>query len=158
MGGRLGDIVTGRAAVGLLIVRVVFGAALMMHGWQKIQSPGGMFGWMRGSPVPPFLQGLAAFAEFGGGLAWILGLLTPLAALGVIVNMLVAILMVHRNDPFVGRPGSPSMETAALYLAAALLLLLAGAGAVSLDALWMRRQRVAEGAGARAGLGPRAVG
>ena len=143
-----GNFVRGRGAAGLLIVRLVFGLGIMLHGWQKIQSPGGPFGWMpQQAPVPGFLQGLATLAEFGGGLGIVLGLLTPLAALGLISNMLVALFMVHlpNGHPFVGAHGQPSFEPAADYLAAALLLLLTGPGAWSLDALLLpaifRRQR-----------------
>src|SRR5438876_1563329 len=88
--------VTGRGAIGLLLVRLVTGAAFMFHGWYKIQSPGGPFGWMGAeAPVPGFLQGLAVLAEFGGGLALIVGLLTPLAAFGIACTMVVALAMVH---------------------------------------------------------------
>ena len=81
---------------------------------------------------PGILQGLATVAEFrrtGWGI--IVGLLTPVAALGLICNMLVAICMVHlpAGHPFVGGHGEPSFEPAAGYLAVALLLLLTGPGA-----------------------------
>ena len=73
-----GPFITGPGAVGLLVLRLVAGSALMLHGWPKIQNP---FGWMPPqSPVPGILQALAALSEFGGGLALILGLLTPIAA------------------------------------------------------------------------------
>ncbi len=132
-----GNFVRGRGAAGLLIVRLVFGLGIMLHGWQKIQSDGGPFGWMGPkAPVPGFLQGLSTLAEFGGGLGIILGLLTPLVALGLTCNMLVALFMVHvpKGDVFVGKA---SFEPAADYLAVALLLLLTGPGAWSLDALWV---------------------
>jgi putative oxidoreductase len=130
--------VKGRGAVGLLLLRIVMGAAFMFHGWFKIQSPGGAFGWMgTEAPVPGVLQGLAVLAEFGGGLALILGLLTPLAALGIACTMIVALAMVHipHGDPFVGYPGKPSFELAAGYLANVILLLLLGPGILSLDGL-----------------------
>ena len=130
--------VRGRGAAGLLIVRLVFGLGIMLHGWQKIQSPGGPFGWMGPqAPVPGFLQGVSTLAEFGGGLGIILGLLTPLVALGLTCNMLVALFMVHlpHGDPFVAAPGKGSLEPAAHYLAVALLLLFTGPGTWSLDAL-----------------------
>lgn len=150
MNWTFGDFVKGRGAVGLLIVRLVFGLGLMLHGWQKIQSAGGPLGWMGPqAPVPGILQGLATLAEFGGGLALIVGLLTPLASLGIVCNMLVAIFMVHvsRGDPFVGGPGKAGFESAADYLAIALLILLTGPGSWSLDALlWRRRgQRISGG-------------
>jgi hypothetical protein len=36
--------VTRPGAVGLVVVRLVTGSALMFHGWYEIQSPGGAFG------------------------------------------------------------------------------------------------------------------
>src|SRR5262245_46559334 len=94
-------VVTGAGAVGLLVIRLVAGAAFATHGWGKIQSP---FGWMPPeAPVPGILQGLAALSEFGGGLAWIVGLLTPLASFGILCTMSVAALFhISRGDPFVG--------------------------------------------------------
>src|SRR3990172_3657638 len=56
----------GRGAVGLLIVRVVVGAALVQHGWPKIQKP---IGWMGSeSPVPRILQAAAALSDLRGWL------------------------------------------------------------------------------------------
>ena len=131
-----GDFVGGRAAWGLLAIRLVFGGALVLHGLQKMGNP---TGWMGpNAPVPGALQFLAFFSELGGGLALLFGLLTPLAALGVFFTMLVAALMAHGAHPWVGKPGDPSKEAALGYLAFALLMLLAGPGRLSLDALLMR--------------------
>jgi putative oxidoreductase len=108
----------------------------VLHGWPKIQHA---FNWMGPeAPVPGALQALAALAEFGGGAALILGLLTPLAALGIACTMATAVGMVHLHDPFVGPPGKPSSEPAVVYLAAALMFLLVGPGALSLDAILAR--------------------
>jgi putative oxidoreductase len=124
-------LLTSRASLGLLALRVFAGTALMFHGWGKIQSP---FGWMGpDSPIPGVLQGLAALSEFGGGLALILGLLTPLAMLGVLVTMAVAALFhISGGDPFVGSPRS--WELAGVYFTVAVSVLLAGPGRYSLDA------------------------
>ncbi len=127
-----------RTSLGLLLLRLLVGVAMMMHGWGKIQSP---FGWMGpDAPVPGFLQGLAALAEFGGGLAWVLGLVMPLASLGVAITMAVAVYF-HagvKGDPFIGPSGS--YELASVYCVIALLFILTGPGRYSLDDKIFRRE------------------
>lgn len=128
---------SGRLGVTLLFLRVVAGAAFMIHGWPKIQNP---LEWMGAdSPMPSFLQLLAALSEFGGGLAWMLGLVTPLASAGILCTMAVAVWThgVVRGDPFVGN--GPTYEIAFVYAAIALLLMLCGPGQISLDAVMSRR-------------------
>ena len=125
-----------RGSIGLLLLRVVMGAAFMFHGWPKIQDPTHWMG-SHGEGIPGWLQAAAAVSEFGGGLALILGLLTPLASLGLACTMATALGMVHlrAGHAFVASgPGQPSYELAAVYLAAAILFLLAGPGKLSLDA------------------------
>ena len=119
--------------VTLLLIRVVAGLAFTIHGWGKIQNP---FGWMGPDGFAPgIFQALAAIAEFGGGLAWILGLLTPLASLGILSTMAVAFSFhaFMRGDPFVSMTGGPASELAALYFSVALLLMAMGPGRFSLD-------------------------
>lgn len=128
-------------AIGLLLVRIVAGAAFILHGWPKIQAP---LHWMDAfapGQAPPAAQALAAVAEFGGGIGLILGLLTPLWSLLLVGTMGVAIGTVHlaQGHPFVGGPGEPSFELAAVYLAVSLLLLLVGPGRLSLDAVLFGR-------------------
>lgn len=124
---------SGRVSAGLLIFRLVVGLAFLFHGSGKIQNP---FGWMGpDAGVPGAFQALAAVSEFGGGLAWMLGLLTPLASFGLACTMTVAVWM-HAavlHDPFVSLQGGRSYELAGVYLCAAVLLLLAGPGRFSVD-------------------------
>ena len=121
------------ADMAFLLIRVVAGLAFTIHGWGKIQNP---FGWMGPeAPVPGVLQALAVISEFGGGLAWILGLLTPLASLGIACTMAVAFSF-HtfvRGDPFVSMTGGPASELAAGYFCIAVLLIAMGPGRFSLD-------------------------
>ena len=130
---------------GLLLVRVVMGAAFMFHGWPKIQNP---TNWLNSetTDVHAALQAAAAISEFAGGAALIVGLFSRLAALGTGITMAVGIGIVHLalRDPFVGKPGARSWESAAIYLACSILILLAGPGRFSLDALLFRRRRVEE--------------
>lgn len=122
------------ASLALLLLRLVAGTAFMFHGWGKIQSP---LSWMPpDSPVPGFLQFLAALAEFGGGLAWVFGALTSLASVGLIFTMIVATALhaVVMGDPFVASgPGMGSYELALLYLVISILFLIMGPGKYSVD-------------------------
>jgi putative oxidoreductase len=123
------------ASVGLLVLRLVAGLAMMHHGWGKIQNP---FAWMGpNAQVPGFLQMLAAVSEFGGGLAWMIGLLTPIASFGMLCTMAVATHLhaVVMKDPFVPQGPGSSYELAAVYLCVSLLFMLGGPGKFSLDRL-----------------------
>ena len=117
-------------SVALLILRIVAGVAMAIHGYGKIQTP---FNWMgEEAPVPGILQFLAALSEFGGGIAWVIGLVTPLASLGIAITMVVAVFThVAQGHPFVGMNGS--YEMASLYLSIALVILFAGPGKYSID-------------------------
>jgi putative oxidoreductase len=125
----------GCASTALLVLRLIAGIAFIFHGWGKIQQP---FGWMGPeAPVPGFFQFLAALSEFGGGIAWVLGFLTPVASVGIGITMAVAVCM-HMfvmKDPFVATAaGSGSYEPALLYLGISILFLILGPGKFSLDA------------------------
>lgn len=144
-------------AAGLLALRLIVGTALMLHGWPKIQHP---FHWMDafhpGMPGP--LQALQALIEFGGGLGLLLGLLTPLAALGVAAGMAAALAVVHlpHGDPFVSASaGKESFELPLVYLGVALTLLLVGPGRFSLDYLLFGRTTTEEPETSRAMARPR---
>ena len=124
---------SARVSAGLLVLRFAVGLAFTFHGYGKIQNP---FGWMGpDASMPGVFQALAAVSEFGGGLAWMLGLLTPLASFGIACTMTVAVRM-HAfvlHDPFVSQTGGRSYEPALVYLCVAVLFLLAGPGRFSVD-------------------------
>lgn len=130
----------GPGAVGIFILRVFLGYAMAMHGLSKIQAP---LTWMNemaektGTVAPPgILQALAAIAEFFGGIAIMFGLLTPLACLGVMCVMFVAVLsQLLQGASFIGGPGvEKNYELAGMYFLFALTLFLTGPGLLSVDA------------------------
>src|SRR3954465_5448117 len=124
----------------LAVLRLILGATFIMHGGQKLfvfgfDGVAGAFGQM-GIPMPGILGPFGALVEFFGGIAIVLGLLTRLAALGLAVNMVVAILTVHLKAGFFN-PGG--IEFPLSLLASALTIAVTGAGLFSLDAIIDRR-------------------
>jgi putative oxidoreductase len=126
---------------GILFLRLVLGGIMAAHGAQKL------FGWFGGSGPfgtaagyrqlnfrAPLLTAFAAgLAEFGGGLLLAVGLLTPLAALGIAVVMVNAIGVVHWRNGFWNSKGG--YEFNLLIWAAAGAIAAIGAGRFSLDRL-----------------------
>ena len=127
------------ASVALLALRLVSGAAFMHHGFTKIQNP---FSWMGAdSSTPGFLQALAAISEFGGGFAWMIGFLVPIASFGIFCTMVVAVSRhLSHGDHFVGKGGS--YELALVYASVAALLFVCGPGRIALDSSWMGRDKL----------------
>jgi putative oxidoreductase len=134
------ETVSPRTSIGLLLLRIIIGLAFVVHGWPKIQHPASWMTMMMGPRAfaPPWLQAIAAVVEFFGGIALILGFLTPLVALGILVDMTVAILTVHvpMGGHWIG--GRGSFETPLFYLVAMLAFLLIGPGRLSIDATLAR--------------------
>ena len=142
-----GPYVHGRAAAGLLLLRLVFGLGIILHGWDKVVN-GGPFHWADSmgplSAIPHPLQAVATCMEIGSGLAMIFGLLTPLAMLGLTATMAVALIQGHKGEPYVSlaRPFGPTYELVAHYGIIAVGLFFSGPGALSLDYLLFGRKPV----------------
>jgi putative oxidoreductase len=127
----------------LLGLRLIWSAILLNYSLPMVKQP---FHWMdlggKPSGFPGFVQALGAVSVFGGGLAIAFGFLTPLAAIGLAIAMIVA-LFLHfiSGHPFVKpTPDSPgeSYDNSLLYLALSLLFIILGPGTFSLDALLVR--------------------
>ena len=130
--------VHGTAAIGLLLFRIVIGGGFVLHSFRKLRRP---TTWMQAEETPPdapLVQFVAALIELGSGAGYLLGLFSPLAAIGMLMTMTGAIIKVHIPDrnPLVAAPGRPSAESCIVYAAAAVLLLLVGPGVYSADYLW----------------------
>lgn len=87
-----------------------------------------------GFPFPLFNAHLSAYAQFIAGVLFILGLFVRPAAVVMIINFIVALVMVHIGQPY------PANFPALMMLFASLFLLFNGAGALSLDAVLERRK------------------
>ena len=119
----------------LLAARIVFGVLLMTHGiakWQNFDTLCATFPDPLGIGSHTSLL-LAIFAEVICSLGFITGTLYRLALIPMIFTMCIAFFSVHKGDPFAVR------ELAMLYLAAFVLLWIAGPGRYAVDNLIARR-------------------
>ena len=133
------QLLSSNAGFGALALRVPVGIILAAHGAQKLFGWFGGYGlegtgqWMGSIGLEPgFIMALlAGLAEFAGGIALVLGLLTRPAALVSAFTMVVAIFAVHvSNGLFMSNNG---YEFALALLAASVALTFQGGGALSAD-------------------------
>lgn len=129
------------AGLEAVILRAPIGLILAAHGSQKLFAWFGGYGlegtgqWMASVGLSPgFVMALlAGSAEFFGGVALMLGLLTRPAAMINAVTMLVALLWVHWGQGFF--LDTHGIEYALALLSATTALVFIGGGQYSLDAL-----------------------
>jgi putative oxidoreductase len=124
---------------GILLLRVVVGLALAAHGSQKLfglfgggglRGTAGYFGGNLSFRAPLAMAFMAGMSEFGGVL-FALGLLTPLAAVGIVATMTVAVATVHwKNGFFVSNGG---FEFNLVLATVAVAVCATGPGRFSLD-------------------------
>jgi len=126
----------------VLIARIVLGVIMLVHGWHKIFPRGSLYNFAQSVAhmgMPYWLGYVAAFTEFFGGALLILGLLVPIAALGVAIDMAVAILKVHLHH---GLTGPMGYEFPLSLFALALVILTSGSGHLAVDSrLGISRKR-----------------
>ncbi|HTV47999.1 MAG TPA: DoxX family protein [Phycisphaerae bacterium] len=132
--------------LGLLIVRLAVGSIFIYHGAQKVFGAFGGMGMQKfaASAVaalhPPILPTMAwawlsAGTEFFGGCLVLVGLITRLPALLLVINMLMALRLLHMTGTGFA---DPNIEFVLSLIAMNALLVLAGPGILSLDALLFR--------------------
>lgn len=133
----------GLSDVGLLLIRGIVGVVFAFHGSQKL------FGWFGGGgisataeamagmglPLPTLSAYLAGGAEFFGGVALIIGLAVPIAAVPLVITMLVASFVAHGHAFSLQHGGMEYALTLGLVTAG---LGLTGGGRISVMALWPR--------------------
>lgn len=122
--------------LGLLVLRLVFGLFLAYHGYNKVASGiRGTEGWFRsiGMKWPGVQARLAAATEMGAGVMLAAGLLTPLAAAGVIGVMVVAIVVAHWKVGFFIFKPDQGWEYCASIAVTAFVIAMVGPGRWSLD-------------------------
>jgi putative oxidoreductase len=127
----------------LLVGRVVLGIVMLAHGSQKVfglfggGGLDGTYAFFNGLGIPAWLGTLGVIAEFGGAIALLLGLLGRVAAAGLIINMFVAIVVVHGRFGFFmnwgGQQAGEGIEFHLITIALLLTILVRGSGLLSID-------------------------
>jgi uncharacterized membrane protein YphA (DoxX/SURF4 family) len=123
---------TSLADVGLLILRVGLGAAMIQAGLRKAFDFNTTVAFMEsgGWRLPRFAAFMVTAAETAGGIGLLLGLLTPLAACAVVAAMIDAWAVNVSAAAFWSEP----FNVPFLIALGAAALLFTGAGACSVDA------------------------
>ena len=127
----------------LLAVRLYWGWQFAQTGWGKLHSIAKITGFFTtlNIPFPAFNAHFVAGLEFLGGILLILGLGTRFVGLLLAANMLVAYWTADHEalTSVFSDPGKFYVADPYTFLFAALMVLVFGAGFLSLDALLMKR-------------------
>jgi putative oxidoreductase len=133
-----------------LVLRVLLGAVFFPHGAQKVLGWFGGYGlsgtygmFTEKLGIPGLFALLAIAAEFLGAIGLVVGLLTRVAAFGIMSVMVVAVYMMHWQNGFFmnwfgavtkeGKAVGEGFEFHLLVIAMAVALIIKGGGALSAD-------------------------
>jgi len=142
------------AGIGLLVLRVIVGLVMMYYGSQKLFGVFGGKGFtetIQGMQdhlgIPPIFAALAMFGEFCGGLGLLLGVLTRVAAFGLMCTMAVAAFTKFRAPGLADAilNGDGKVVNDAFYplviFSVAFCLLFVGGGPYTLEAKIMKGRK-----------------
>src|SRR5256884_1978449 len=126
------------------LLRLVLGNGLFGHGAQKVLGWFGGFGFRatlgfftQQMHIPAVLAVLAIAAEFLGGIGLLVGFLGRVAAFGIAINMIVAVVLVHRHfglfANWFGNQKGEGYEYHILAIVICLAIMIRGSGALSID-------------------------
>ena len=130
-----------------LPLRLVIGYGFMAHGWAKWSRGPAEFAKLLhtiGVPLPQFMAWGEMLIELFGGLAIFAGAFVAVASVPLVISMLVAMFKIQLQYGFssvhtIGLTdegpvfGPPGYEVNLLYIAGLLVLVLGGAGPLSVD-------------------------
>ena len=124
--------------LGLLALRCATGAFLIYQSHDNVFSAERMGEFVKfltqfGFVYPELMAPLSVYAQFAAGIAFILGLMTRWFGLITAINFIVAVWMVHWNDPI------PGIWPAAILIVLGLYFGLRGSGQYGIDALFEKR-------------------
>jgi len=119
-----------------LLVRVVVGGTLMIHGYPKLKSKEQSVNWMKSMGLPGSSAILAAILEFFGGLFLVVGLIVPIVSFLFAIQFIAIVIMkkTKMKAAYVSS-AKPSYEIDVVYLLFSIILIVLGAGVLSIDGL-----------------------
>ncbi|MGB8521626.1 MAG: DoxX family protein [Candidatus Acidiferrales bacterium] len=137
----------------LLVVRLYWGWQFSQNGWGKLHNLSHVteFFASLGLPAPAFTATFVASFELVGGILLAIGLLSRIAALGIVIDMFMAYWMADRESllAFFSDPGKFSNADPFIFFFVGLIILFVGPGKLSLDTLidrTIRKRKYSESA------------
>lgn len=118
-----------------LVLRLTLGILLLMHGIFKVQNGiGGIMGMVASHGLPGFVAYGVYIGEVIAPILLIVGLYTRVAAVLIIINMLVAIVLAHSGQlTMLTGNGGLRLEAQYFFLFTAVAVFLSGAGRFSMN-------------------------
>lgn len=126
-----------REDIGKLVLRLVIGILILLHGIAKLKSgPGFVLGLVSQAGLPSFVAYGVYIGEVIAPVLLLIGLFTRLAGVVIVINMLVAFSLVHMSQLFsLGPQGGWALELQGMYLFGALAVAFLGAGRFSVGGI-----------------------
>ena len=117
----------------LLILRLVLGLTILLHGISKLPTPpAAIVDMLAKASLPAVLAYGVYLGEIVAPVLLIIGIWTRLAAVVIAINMVVAVMLAHAGDLFMlDENGGYALELQAMFLFTAIALALTGAGRLS---------------------------
>lgn len=141
-GGHMGTLVKVLQDMGLLLARLVFGAVMIYHGWNRwrpgVQQQADYLA-QYGLPEPLLLAWGAVGLEVIGGFLIIFGILTPVVAGLFVVEFVMIVLWIQWHHGI--HVLNNGVEYSSVLAVLALLLTVFGAGRTGVDRLFRRSGR-----------------
>lgn len=116
-----------RLKISLVLVRLILGFSMLMHGIDKVSGLEGTVGFFSSLGIPALMAYLVIAVEIIGGIFMIIGLLVPLVSLGFVVVLGTAMILLGLNRGYVG----------GFELEFVLIILSIAAGLTHLDKKWL---------------------
>lgn len=120
---------------GPLPIRILAGLAFIAHGIPKLSDPAMTQGFFGNIGLPPELAILIGLLEVIGGFALLVGIVTRIASILFIIEMIGATTIAKLSEGFVG-----GFELELLLISVAISLLLTGPGKISIEYNVLKRE------------------